>query len=160
MRLNWVDWLSLGLVSTVGAVQYLRGVSDFSRVLYEALALVAAVVGASCLHKAVNELSGLPQAMSYALLFLVLGTVGIVVAGLVNRVMAFSMGVFDRILSVLTGVLCGWMVGHVVLRFLLSIQSRDIHIAIRESWMASQLLYFGAFWELLAMLRIARYHNI
>ncbi len=160
MRLNWVDWLSLGLVSAVGALQYLRGTSDFSRVLYEALALVAAVVGATCLYRAVNELFGIPPATAYAVLFLVLGAVGIVLAGLVNASIPFSMGVFDRILSVLTGLVCGWTVGHVVLRFLLSIESRSIHIAIRESWMASQLLFFGAFWELLGVLRIARYHNI
>ena len=43
MIFNWLDYVLIGAVATVAAIQFLRSTKDFSRVLYEALFMVGAV---------------------------------------------------------------------------------------------------------------------
>ncbi|MGQ9707680.1 MAG: hypothetical protein ACUVUR_02245 [bacterium] len=163
MRFNWIDVLSVGVVSIGAGVQFLRATKDFSRILYETLLLIAALVTAVRMYTTVQRLFGLSAAGSFAGLFLFFMLVALLIASLLNRVIYFDFGGFAYLFGLVLGVACGVVFGHAVLRTLVigfSSTRPDLKIGIHCSWMASQVLYFGAFRELLAVLRIARYHNI
>ena len=59
MQFNWLDYVSIGVVATVAAIQFLRSTRDFSRVLYETLFIVGAVVAASLLLRPLGNLTRL-----------------------------------------------------------------------------------------------------
>ncbi len=159
MRLNWVDLLTIGLIATVGAFQFLRGIKNFSQILYEALLLIVALVAATALSEPLGNALGVSRVLVYIIAFVVLGMLGILLATTLNKFMAFDLGVFNYLFAMLFGVVSGWVIGHTVLRSLTAIYNPGLHLAIRKSWMASQVLHFGAFWELLAILRIARWRG-
>lgn len=153
----------MGIVATVGGVQFIRGIRDFSRVLYETTLLSAAVVGAYRAMALVCGATDLSAAAAYAGSFVLFAALALFLALLLNRVVAFDAGIFNYFFALLFAVGCGWAVGHAVLRSLylaFTLSKPDIIMAIRRSWMASQLLYFGALIELLAILRFARYSNV
>lgn len=160
MRYNWVDVLTIGIVATAAGVQFMRGTRNFSRVLYETVLLVAGLIGATALYHFVHELLGLSAPVAYAILFVLLGTLAFLAGAGINRLLPFGLGTFGHILSLGVGVACGWVFGHAILRTMVGIENPQLHSAIRHSWMASQVLHFGAFIELLAMLRLARWHRI
>ncbi len=160
MRFNWIDLLSIGLVATAGGIQFLRGTKDFSRVFYETIFLIAALVATVKLFIPVHKLTGVSYIVTFAGIFVALAVLGIWLAFLLNRLIGFGTGVFAYIFSLLLGIAGGWVIGHAVLRTLyIAFARRDpaFLMAVHKSWMASQLLYFGAFRELLAMLRVARW---
>ncbi len=159
MRFNWIDILTIGVVATGAGVQFLRGTRGFSRVLYESVLLIAALVGATALYGPLHTALGINRVLAYGVLFVVLGALAFLVGMGLHRLLPFSLGMFGHILSLLTGVACGWAIGHGILRILTGIQNPQLHLAIRKSWMATQVLHFGAFIELLAMLRLARWHR-
>jgi len=163
MRLNWVDLLCIGSVALFGAVQFLRSRTNFSQVLYETIAICAAAFGATKLFMPLAELLEVSYVFTYIGLFVVFGSAGIFMAATLNRAAAFGMGTFNYLLGLLLAVVCGWAAAHVLLRgvhIAYAIRNPDVIVAINRSWMASQILRFGAFRELLGVLRIARYNNI
>lgn len=160
MRFNWVDILSIGLVATVGGVQFMRGTKDISRVFYEAVLLSGAMVAASRFFKPLGQAVYVPPVAAFVGIFVLLAGLGIWLGFLLNRLLPFDAGGFNYLFALLFAVACGWVVGHGVLRALyLALAEKDPEfvMAMRRSWMASQLLYFGALYELLVVLRFARH---
>jgi len=160
VRYNWVDVLTIGIVATAAGIQFLRGTRSFSRILYETVLLIAGLIGATALYDPVHRLLGISEPVAYLIVFVLLGAVAFLAGAGVNRLMPFALGMFGHILSLGVGVACGWVFGHAILRMMVGIDNPQLHSAIRHSWMASQVLHFGAFIELLAMLRLARWHRI
>jgi len=155
--------LSLGVVALVGAIQFLRGVKGLSIVFYETILVIAALVATASLFERVSDAVGLAPVAAFAGMFVVLGVLGMVLAFLVNRFVAFDAGAFNYLFALVLAVAFGWAVGHAVLRSLyiaLVPHDKEFLEAVHRSWMASQLLRFGAFYELLALLRFARYSNV
>jgi hypothetical protein len=163
MRFNWVDVLSCGVVAFGAGIQFLRATKDFSQILYETFFLIAALVAAVKLHPIVQRLTGLTLVVSFVITFLILMFVALLVASLLNSAINFDFGIFNYLFGLFLGIACGFVLGHAVLRALVigfGATRPDLNTGIQRSWMASQVLYFGAFRELLGILRIARYHNI
>ena len=163
MNYSWMDAACIGLLATVAAVQFLRGTHDFSRVFYEMIFLIAAVVGASRLFRMAAELTKWSPAVCFVAIFLVLGVLGMVFAGLLNAKMAFGLGIFSYVFSLLAGVACGYVLGHIAVRTLLlgfAPTHHDLAQATYRSWMARELLHFRTLHEVLAILRFARYSNV
>ncbi|MEO0020052.1 MAG: hypothetical protein ABIK47_05370 [candidate division WOR-3 bacterium] len=163
MGFNWVDILSIGVVALIGALQFLRAIRDFSLVFYETIFMVAAVVGAVRFYPFVQRLTRFPAVASFALVFIIFLFLAFLCASLLNSFIGFEFGIFSYFFGLGLAIVCGFAFGHVVLRAL-SIGSSptrpDIIVSIKRSWMASQVLYFGAFREFLGILRIARYNKI
>jgi hypothetical protein len=160
---NWVDMASIGIVSVVAAVQFLRGVKDFSRVFYETLLLIAAVVGATQLTRPLHDGLKLPVHLVFGGAGVVLGAAGILLAALVNRKFAFGLGVFNYVMALFLAVACGYALGHLAFRTAyLALAEKDPKFveAVRRSWMARDLLYFKTFVETRAILRQARWLNL
>jgi hypothetical protein len=163
MRFNWVDVLTIGVVSSVAAVQMLRATRDFSQVFYETAFMVVALVAAVRLFLPVSQRLNLTPALGIGLLFVVFLVTGLLFATVVNQGLGFSLGGFDYLFGLVLGIVCGFVLGHALLRTIMlaaANQQPEMVAAVRRSWMASQVLYFGAFRELLGILRIARYNNI
>ncbi|OYD16537.1 hypothetical protein CH330_02585 [candidate division WOR-3 bacterium JGI_Cruoil_03_51_56] len=163
MRFNWIDLVSIGLVATVGGIQFLRGTRDISQVFYETVFLIAAAVGATRLFAPIHHVMGISGGITFAGTFILLGALGLWLAAFLNRVMAFDMGGFNYLLAFFVGITGGWVVGHIGIRSVyiaFAAKDQNVYMAIRRSWVATQLLYFGAFQELLAILRNARWLNI
>ncbi|MGB9742693.1 MAG: hypothetical protein ACP5JB_02420 [candidate division WOR-3 bacterium] len=163
MRFNWVDVLAIGAVASVAAVQLLRATRDFSQVFYETVFMVLAVVGAVRFFIPVSQRLNLNPALALGMLFVLLLVLGLLFATFINQGLGFSLGGFDYLFGLLLGIVCGFVFGHALLRtIMLATMERHAEVvaAVRRSWMASQVLYFGAFRELLGILRIARYNNI
>ncbi|MEO0080040.1 MAG: hypothetical protein ABIK44_05130 [candidate division WOR-3 bacterium] len=163
MKFNWVDILAISLVASTAAIQLLRGVRDLSQVFYETALLVAALVGATKIFIPLHNLTNFSYTFCFAGSFLIFAILAIMIATFLNRFFAFGFGGFSYILAAAFGVVCGFVVGHAVMRTLfIALGARNAQFvdAVHRSWMASQVLYFGAFRELLGVLRIARYNNI
>ncbi len=163
MRLNWVDLLTIGAVATGAAVQFLRSIRDFSLIFYETIFFIAALLATVRWFFTLHNWLTIPPVAAFAGIFVVLIMVGILLATLTNQFLSFSLGPFDYFFGLLLGIVCGFVFGHAMLRTVLlgfSLTNPAVVEAVRSSWMASQVLYFGAFRELLGILRIARYNNI
>lgn len=163
MKFNWIDILSIAVVASSAAIQFLRATRDFSLVFYETIFLVLALVAAVRFFAPVSQLLNLAPPFALSFIFVILLLVGLLVATLINGLLGFSFGVFDYFIGLLLGTVCGFVLGHATLRTIMLTfvnKKPEIIDAVRHSWMASQILYFGAFRELLGILRIARYNNI
>jgi hypothetical protein len=163
MQLNWVDCASIGVVAVVAAIQFLRATRDFSRILYETIFFVGAVVLASRLFELVHALTHISYAVSFLALFLTGAALAVVLAALLNTVAGFGFGAFSYVFGLILGVGCGYAVGHVAIRtpyIAFAYKDPQFLDAVRRSWMARDLLYFRTFVELLAILRNARWLNI
>lgn len=163
MQFNWVDIFSIGLVATVGGIQFMRGIRDISRVFFETILLASSAVAAYRVMRFISSKTEIAPFVSYSVSFLVLAGLGILLAFVLSRFLPFDWGIFNYLFALLFAVACGWAVGHTVLRALYLALVPDnprFLLALRRSWVASQLLYFGALIELLALLRFARYSNV
>lgn len=85
MQFNWLDYVLLGIVATVAAVQFLRSVRDFSRILYETLLMVGAVAAATRLVLPLQKLTGLGASVLFGGVGFVLVIIAIILAALSNR---------------------------------------------------------------------------
>jgi len=163
MAMNWVDLSSLLVVAVAASVQFLRGTRDFSATVYELVLLIGAVFLANRLYEPASLALRLPPVVCFAGIFVVLAVAAFVLGWLLNRFAAWSMGGFNYLFALLIGVASGWAIGHAYLKSLhiaLYDNNEAFRHVIARSWVASQLLYFGAAKELLVILRIARYHNV
>ncbi len=163
MRYDWLDWAALGFVATVAGVQLLRAVRDFSRVLYETLFFIGALLLTNRLFIPVQELTHLSYPVSYLLLFLVSAGLAILLAALLNSRVAFGMGAFNYILGLLLAVVCAYTIGHVAIRvpyIAFAHQDRQFFEAVNRSLVARDLLRFRTMVEVLAVLRQARWLNL
>lgn len=163
MRFNWVDLLTIGVVSTVGAIQFLRATKDFSLVFYETALFIGALFASVKMLNPLHQLTNLSFGGCFVITFVILTILALLFASGLNRFFEFEFGMFNHFLGLFLGLAGGTVFGHAVLRtFILGYGATrpEVTEAIHRSWMATQVLYFGAFRELLAILRIARYNNI
>lgn len=163
MKFSGIDALATGIVSLVAGIQFLRAIRDFSLVFYETIFLIASLVAAVKIFIPVHNLSGLSAPVSFLVIFVIFAILGIIIASIFNQTLEFGFGSFNYFFGLIIGIACGFVVGHTVLRTLIIAYREtkpELVESIHRSWMASQVLYFGAFRELIGMLRIARYHNI
>jgi uncharacterized membrane protein required for colicin V production len=163
MKFNWIDVLTSGVVASVAALQLLRAIRDFSQVFYETVFLVVALVGAVRLFMPVSQRLNLSPPLAMAMLFMIFAVLAALFATLINQSLEFSLGGFDYLFGLGLGIACGFVFGNAVLRTIVLMfmgEKPEVIAAVHRSWMASQVLYFGAFRELLGILRIARYNNI
>ncbi len=163
MRFNWVDLLAIGVVSVSAGIQLLRAIRDLSLIFYETLFFIGALVGAVRFFPELHRWLNISLPLSFLLTFIAFAMGAVVIASILNQMVEFSLGGFGHIFGLLFGVVSGFVFGHAALRtvLLFSVNRHSVVVdAIHRSWMASQVLYFGVFRELLAILRIARYNNI
>jgi len=160
---NWLDYVLIGAVATVAAIQFLRSTKDFSRVLYETLFVVGAVTAASRLVRPLGNLTGLPAPVLFGGTGVALVVVGIILAALFNRFLPFGLGIFSYVFGLVFAVVCGYALGHLALRTAnLAVSPRNPGFAgaVRHSLMARDLLYFRTLTEVLAFMRFVRWKGV
>ncbi|GEM_PF-810189 len=160
MQFNWLDYVLIAFVATVVAVQLLRSTRDFSRILYETLFLVVAVVAALRLVQPLKRLTGLGPPVLYGGAGFILIVLGVLLAAFFNRLLPFGLGVFNYVFGLIFAVVCGYALGHLALRTAdLAISPRRLQFAeaVHHSLMARDLLYFRTFTEIIAFLRFVRW---
>jgi len=163
MSMNWVDLSSLLVVAVAASVQFLRATRDFSAVVYEMTFLMGAVWLTYQLYEPASTALRLAPVVCFAGIFVILAVVAFVLAWLLNRFAAWGVGSLGYILGLFVALASGWTIGHAYLRSLhvaLYENNEAFQVVVQRSWVASQLLYFGAAKELLVILRIARYTNV
>ncbi len=163
MSFNWVDLACIGTVALVAGIQFLRSTKDFSRVFYETVFLVAAVAGAAALLRPLQARTGLAAPLLFGGVGVIFGVVGMLLAAVVNRRMAFGLGIFGYFFGLLLAIACGYAIGHLALRtavLAFSQRSPEFAQAVKRSWMTRDLLYFKTFIEVRTILRFARWSNI
>jgi len=163
VRFNWLDYVLIGAVATVAAIQFLRSTKDFSRVLYETLFVVGAVTAASLLLRPMGNLTGLPAPLLLGGAGVVLVVAGIILAALLNRFVPFGLGIFNYVFGLVFAVACGYALGHLALRtanLAVSPRNPGFASAVRHSLMARDLLYFKTLTEILAFLRFVRWKGV
>jgi len=156
---NWLDYVLIGLVATVTAIQFLRSTKDFSRVLYETLFIVGAVTAASLLLRPLGNLTGLPAPLLLGGAGVTLVVVGMILAAVLDRFVSFGLGIFSYVFGLVFAVACGYALGHLVLRtadLAISPRNAQFAFAVRRSLMARDLLYFKTVTEILVFLRFVR----
>ena len=159
MQFNWLDYVLIGTVATVAAIQFLRSTKDFSRVLYETIFTVGAVVAASVLLRPLKGSTGFSAPLLLGGVGVVLVVLGFLLAAVVNRGMAFDLGVFNYLFGLLLAIACGYALGHLALRtanLAISPRNAQFAIAVRRSLVARDLLYFKTAFEILVFLRFVR----
>lgn len=163
MRFNWLDYVLIGSVATIAAVQFLRSTKDFSRILYETVFMVGAVAAASLLLRPLEELTGLSAPLLFGGLGAILFALGILLAAIVNRWLPFGFGIFNYVFGLLLAVACGYALGHLVLRtanMAISPRNPEFAATVQRSLMARDLLHFKTFIEIRAILRFARWKGM
>ncbi len=163
MKFNGLDYVLVGFVATVAAIQFLRSTRDFSRILYESLFLVGAVVAASLLLRPLGALTGFSAPLLFGCVGGVLSVFGIILAALVNRLVPFGLGVFNYLFGLLLAIACAYALGHLGLRtadLAISPRNRGFDMAVRHSLVARDLLFFKTFIEVRAFLRFTRWKGM
>ncbi len=163
MRFNWLDYVLISAVATVAGIQFLRSTKDFSRILYETVFLVGAVIAASLLLRPLGKLTGLSAPLLFGGVGVVLVVFGILLAAIVNRWMPFGLGVFDYLFGLLLAIVCGYALGHLALRtadMAISPRNPQFAAAVRRSLTARDLLYFKTFIEVRTFLRFTRWKGM
>jgi len=163
VRFNWLDYVLIGTVATVGAIQFLRSTKDFSRVLFETIFMVCAVAASSLLLRPLGKQTNLPAPLLFGGVGAVLVVLGILLAALFNRIMPFDMGIFNYLFGLLLAVICGYALGHLALRtadMAISPRYPEFAAAVHHSLTARDLLYFKTFIEVRAFLRFARWKGM
>jgi uncharacterized membrane protein YeaQ/YmgE (transglycosylase-associated protein family) len=163
VRFNWLDYVLVGTVATVAAVQFLRSTRDFSRVLYETLFTVGAVVAASMLLGPLGQLTSLPQPLLFGGSGLVLVVIGFLLGALLNAFAAFELGIFSYVFGLVLAVVCGYALGHFALRtadMAISPRNAQFADAVRHSLVARDLLRFRTIYEILVFLRFVRWKGM
>ena len=163
MKFNWLDYVLVGFVATVAAIQFLRCTKDFSRILYETLFLVGAVVGASALLRPLGELTKFSDPVLFGCVGGLLGVFGIILAALVNRLIPFGLGVFNYFFGLFLALACAYALGHLGLRtadMAISPRNHVFDMVVRRSLMARDLLFFKTFIEVRAFLRFTRWKGM
>ena len=163
MSFNWLDYVLIGLVATVTAIQFLRSTKDFSRVLYETLFIVGAVTAASLLLRPLGNLTGLPAPLLLGGAGVTLVVVGMILAAVLDRFVSFGLGIFSYVFGLVFAVACGYALGHLALRtanLAVSPHNPAFASAVRHSLMARDLLYFKTLTEILAFLRFVRWKGV
>jgi hypothetical protein len=153
---NWLDYVLIGLVAIVAAIQLLRSTKDFSRVLYETIFMIGAVVAAARLLRPLGDLTGLSAPLLFGGCGLLLVLMGIILAALCNRFVPFELGIFNYVFGLVLAVACGYALGHLALRT----ANPGFASAVRHSLMARDLLYFKTLTEILAFLRFVRWKGV
>jgi uncharacterized membrane protein required for colicin V production len=160
---NWLDYVLIGLVATVSAIQFLRSTKDFSRVLYETLFIVGAVTAASLLLRPLGNLTGLPAPLLLGGAGVTLVVVGMILAAVLDRFVSFGLGIFSYVFGLVFAVACGYALGHLALRtanLAVSPHNPAFASAVRHSLMARDLLYFKTVTEILVFLRFVRWKGV
>ena len=163
MRFNWLDYVLVGTVATVAAVQFLRSTRDFSRVLYETLFMVGAVVVASALLGPLGRLTDLPQPLLFGGSGLLLVAIGFLLAALFNAFASFGLGIFSYVFGLVLAVVCSYALGHLALRtadMAVSPRNAQFADAVRHSLVARDLLRFRTIYEILVFLRFVRWKGV
>jgi len=163
VQFNWLDYVLIGGIATVAAVQFLRSTRDLSRVLYEAVFMVAAVVATSILLRPLMNMTRLPAPLLFGGVGGILLVLGIFIAALINQVAPFDLGMFNYLFGLLLAVVCGYTLGHLALRtadMAISPRNPEFAAAVHHSLTARDLLYFRTFIETRAVLRFARWKNL
>jgi hypothetical protein len=113
---NWLDFVALGVVAGVVVLQMFRVKLSFSLILYETLFLFGAGLAADKLLPVLPAAVRIPAGVAYAVTFVILGGLGLILATLINRVFEFEPGrvryVFGFVFALAVGLLCA----HVVLK--------------------------------------------
>ena len=163
MSFNWLDYVLIGLVATVTAIQFLRSTKDFSRVLYETLFIVGAVTAASLLLRPLGNLTGLPAPLLLGGAGVTLVVVGMILAAVLDRFVSFGLGIFSYVFGLVFAVACGYALGHLALRtanLAVSPHNPAFASAVRHSLMARDLLYFKTLTEILVFFRFVRWKGV
>lgn len=163
MRFNWLDYVLIGAVATVAAIQFLRSTRDFSRVLYETLFVVGAVIAAARLLGPLGNLTGLSAPLLFGGCGLLLVLMGLILAALCNRLVPFGLGIFNYVFGLVFAVGCGYALGHLALRtasLAISPSNPGFAAVVRGSLIARDLLYFRTLTEILVFLRFVRWKGV
>lgn len=163
LRYTALDWVGIAVLATGTAVQFLRGIRDFSRVFYETVLLVLAVWGVNSVHRSVAGLLKLDPLLTYVGLFLLAFAAALLLALLLNGALCFGLGAFNYLLALVAGLVSAYAVGHVFFRVLLNFLGRSDPGFVQQvarSWVARELLFFRTWVEVLALLRQVRWLNV
>jgi hypothetical protein len=159
VQFNGLDYVLIGIVATVTAVQFLRSARDLSRVLYETLFITGAVVAAVRLLSPLTKLTHLSAPLLLGGGGLLLVVAGVLLAALFNRFAPFGLGIFNYMFGLAFAIVCGYALGHLGLRtayLALSPRNPQFAAAVHRSLVARDLLYFRTAFEILVFLRFVR----
>jgi hypothetical protein len=163
LKFNWLDYALIGTMASITAIQFLRSTKDFSRVLYETLFIVGAVVTASVLLRPLGELTRLSNPLLLGGVGGLLSVLGIILAAFLNRLLPFGLGVFNYLFGLLLALACAYALGHLGVRtadLAVSPHNREFDMVVRRSLVARDLLFFKTFIEIRAFLRFARWKGM
>jgi hypothetical protein len=163
VQFNWLDYVLIGTVATVAAVQFLRSTRDFSRVMYETILVLAAVITASLLYRPLRQATHFSAPLLYGGIGTLLAALGMLLAALLSARAGFSLGVFGYLFGLALALTFAYTVGHLALRtanMAISPHNARFALAVRRSLTARDLLYLKTLIEILAFLRFARWKGV
>ena len=163
IQFNWLDYVLIGFVATVAAVQFLRSTRSVSRILYEALLAVGAAAASVRLMRPLARLAGMSPAATLGSIGFLLLFIGFVIAALLDVYASFSMGFLNYLLGLFLALICAYALGHIALRttdLAISPHNPKFAAAVRSSLVCQDLLCFGTLTELIAFLRFVRWKGV
>ena len=117
----WFDWMTLAIVLGVAIFQTVRGKRSegFGQPLFDALCLVVAALAAMFTSGPIAEMTGMKHWVVMLIIFVVLGIGAFIAGRFLFSVAEWSSESMDGILSFVFGLVCGWVIAHMVLRMII-----------------------------------------
>jgi len=156
LSLNPIDWLSIGIITVFGAIQFLRSLDNLSLIFYETGGIILACYFSNIIFKKFSY-----NPYSYLFSFILFLILSFFLSRIINNFFSFSLGIFTYLFGLFLGIVFSWALCHAVLKTILIFYKNnpDLIYLYKKSIFVSQILFFGFFRELLAFLTSVR-HNI
>ncbi|MEO0096956.1 MAG: hypothetical protein ABIK78_02540 [candidate division WOR-3 bacterium] len=155
MSLNIIDWLSIGIITVFGGIQFLRSLDNLSLIFYETGGIIFACYFSNIIFKKFSN-----NPFSYLFSFIIILIISFFLSRIINNFFSFSLGIFTYLFGLFLGITFSWALCHAVLKTILIFYKNnpDLIYLYKKSIFVSQILFFGFFRELLAFLISVRYN--
>lgn len=142
--MNWIDFLTIGIVVVVAVIFALRGREFVSAALFDAGAIVLAAWTGHKAHPGAAELLNISPLLAYIIIFVVVGAVMIFVSAKLHQLTQWDFHPFNALVSFFLGIIAAWAIAYVVLEAMLvgTTPGSDTRYKISESPVAAEILTF------------------
>ena len=157
--MTWVDLVAILLFIAGAVVESMRG---FGRALFDAIALIIAAKASTMLYPglaeriAISQDTHANQAWCLALLFVVIGTITILLAKLIQDSLLLSLDAFDPILGAILGIPAAGAVVYALMAILITgaggpeAETAKTYV---QSWAAYHFYYFKSYHSMIDTFR-------
>ena len=113
--MNWVDYVTLGVMAFVTLVFTLRGRTGMGAALFDMCAFVVAVWAAHNGYRKIANLTHLNLALTYIIIYVIVVVLLLFVAAKLYALTQMNFAPFDFLVSIVLGFIAAWAIAYALL---------------------------------------------